>query len=230
MNESGPSFDEWVEYCFTQGYADFHNSNEAELESVWARGERFSMSPVGVTQYMTRLFEAPAFIAEQYSDQHIRDATWFLFGVGSDYCHDARSQEVPPDAQVRWMRSVATLYTDLYDQVCGERGSLPFANLSSELDTAVYMIWDMDCIEGAVMFPEKAPHLVNPGFEVLQTVLASCRMGACLQSALHGLGHIAVFHPARVQDIVDQFLAARGPELPSWLRDYAMDARVGRVH
>ena len=39
-----PTFEEWVDYCFRQGYADFH----AKYASVRARVERFVLLPVDV--------------------------------------------------------------------------------------------------------------------------------------------------------------------------------------
>lgn len=232
-----PTFDEWVHYCLTKGRADFSGTGEpVEDYETWER--RFhGMDRVLLTEYLTRLFAAPAWLAERYTDDQIADATWFTFGCASGYIGDMRSKSVPAELQVRCMRSIATLYTDLFDRVCGRRGADPDSDLRDavEIDGAVYMIWDMDNLEGAIMFPEKGPHLVEPGIEILQAVLDRCRTSACLVSALHGIGHIYCIHSyqgskeiaRRLQAMVDEFLAKRSP--PEWLCEYAANAREGAV-
>jgi hypothetical protein len=77
------------------------------------------------------------------------------------------------------------------------------------------------------MDQDQRPHLVEPGFRVIETVLAECRTSSCRISALHGLGHLHDYHGRRVERIIDGFLAR--PDLPEWLRTYAMKARGGCV-
>jgi hypothetical protein len=95
----------------------------------------------------------------------------------------------------------------------------------SRLEGAVYMIWDMDCVEGAAMW-EQFDYLVDTCFDVLAVAL-DCRSGACRVSALHGLGHLAMYHPQRVEQIVDSFMRKRN--IPQWLREYGEAARAGYV-
>ena len=233
-----PSFDEWVNYCFTQGHGDFSGTSSDDEEVVQAREARFfSMGPSLLTTYLTTLFESPSFVAERYTDNQIAEATWFLFGCGSGFIGDMRRGAVRQDLQVRCVRSITTLYTDLFDRVCGRHGTDPDSDLrdTSEVDGAVYMMWDMDHLEGMVMFPEKGPHLVEPGIEVLESVLRRCRTSACRVSALHGIGHIYCIHnyqgdkaiAARLRALVDAF--TERDDLPEWLRDYAAHAREGYV-
>lgn len=233
-----PTFEEWVAYCFTLGYADFHaDPGGPACDALAARERRFlCLPPQQLGAYLARLFRAPAFLAQRYTHDQIADAIWFLFGVGSSYFHDIRYGELPPDLQVEVIASVATLYTDLFDVVCGARDADVDEAGATEgrVDAAVYMIWDMDQIEGTILFPEKAPHLVEPALGVLQTILARCRTNACLTSALHGLGHIRAYHEgqnkalaARALALIDQFLNQRNPS-PS-VCDYAQAARSGFI-
>ena len=105
----------------------------------------FSMDPSLLTSFMIRLFESPSFVAERYTGYQIARATWFLFGGGSGYIHEMRSGAVPSGLQVRCVRSLTTLYTDLYDRVCGRHRTDPDSDLreSDELDGAVYAMWDL---------------------------------------------------------------------------------------
>ncbi|MCW5768956.1 MAG: hypothetical protein KIT19_09750 [Phycisphaeraceae bacterium] len=239
-DELTPTFDEWVTYCFTQGQDDFSGTSPDGDEAANARTEKFlGMSPLLLTTYLTQLFESPSFVAKRYTDKQIAQATWFIFGHGSCYIGDMRRGDIPPELQVRCVRSITTLYTDMFDRVCGRHGTDPDSDLrdSVEVDGAVYMMWDMDNLEGMVMFPEKGPHLVEPGIEVLEHVLLRCRTSACRVSALHGIGHIYGIHSysgdgdkaiaARLRAIVDAFMDR--DDLPEWLREYAAHAREGAV-
>lgn len=220
-----PSFDQWVQHAFTKVVDDSCEAAFGDLD------------PVCVTQFLTKLFESPAFIADRYSNDQIADATWFLFGIDSEYLLNVQSSSVPADMQARCIRSIATLYTDMYDRVCGRRGSDPDTDLreTTEVDGAVYMIWDMNYVECTVMFPDRNPHLVEPGIEVLETVLQECRTSACRVSALHGIGHIRCAREydgdrviaERLKAIIDEFV--HGRDLPDWLGEYAACARDGGV-
>lgn len=232
QRQSAPTFDEWVEYCFTQGPRDFAASgagwSEEDIDPFEEGVNAFErLDPRVLAEYIIRLFRSPAFLADRYAADQIGDGVWFLFGVGSCHFHDVRSDAVPPALQVDCIASVATLYTDLFDRVCCKYGTEPDGKHEDRIDGSVYMIWDMDCIEGAAMFPDEYPRLVEPTFGVLESVLAQCRMSTCLHSALHGLGHLRAHHPERVERIIDHFVANR--TMPQWIRDYARDARTGCI-
>jgi hypothetical protein len=227
-----PGFQEWAEYCFTLGQEDFRRySTDDEAES---RSQRFhELDDRTTVEYLTRLFEAPEWIADKYTDQQIADGTWFIFGVGSDYLTSRTG--VPPDDAVRCWRAISNLYVQLFDRVCGRRGTDPDAKLDLRVDTAVYMIWDMGHLELSAMFPENAPHLFEPAIQILETALFRCRTAACRQSALHGLGHVAGTHEgkdhpevvARVLGMIDSFL--QRTDVPAWLREYAEQARATSI-
>jgi len=220
MPSNAPTFDDWVEHSLTKGYRVFHGEE--------AEDPRLSSIDEGLlVDYLTRLFEDPSELATRYSRDQIADATWFLFGCASGYFSTVRHAHLAIDRKVRCFRSVASIYTNLYDRLCTQDSETDRSD-SDKLDGAVYMIWDMDCIEVAVMFPEEQPELLEPGFQILETVLQRCLTGACLKSALHGLGHIQMYHPERVSRLIDAFLTRR-VSLAPWLRDYAEQAREGRV-
>lgn len=190
-----------------------------------------------MTTYLTQLFEAPSFIAEEYSDYQIAEAVSFLFGMGSGYIHGICNTGVPPELQIRCIRSISTFYTDLLDRVCGDRGSDPDSDLidESDVDGEVYMIWDVGGLEYIVTCPDRHPHLVEPAIEILENVLRRCRTSACRISALHGIGHILCDRQgegdaskvARLRAMVDEFTDR--PDVPDWLHRYAFDARSGMV-
>lgn len=236
MSESNPpSFEEWVEYCFTNACADWEDYMSEEASHRYDR--LGSLESGMLVSYLTTLFESPAFLADRYTPDSIAKAMWFIFSTRSEYFKQVRLDPINPEEQIRCIRSVATLYTDLLDRVCGDWGRDPDADLRerSKIDEAVYMIWDMDNLEGTLMFPEYHPHLVDPGLFVLETVLRKCRTSACLVSALHGIGHcVGQAHSSghrelmgRLQRLVDGLVFSR--ELPAWLLEYAGAAHDGYV-
>lgn len=233
-----PTFDQWVHYCFTGGRSGFtvHYDDpfeEAGALDAWICG----IDGVLLTEYLTRLFESPQIIDERYSDDQIEHGISFIFGSESGFLFDVRTKKIPEALQIRCIRSIAVLYTDLFDQICGQRGMRPDIDLrdTDEIDGRVYMIWDMDNIEGTLLFPDVAPHLVEPAIEVLDTALNRCRTSACRVSALHGIGHVICTSDTgmrasiatRLRSMVDEFLATKHP--PEWLSEYAGLARQGYV-
>lgn len=231
MDLGVPTFEDWVDYVFTFGYPDFAGTSNLDDESQLARQLRYQLQPMVEIEYLTRLFEAPAFVADRFSDQQIGEATWFIFGVGSGYMERVRSDRVPLEPRVRCVRAIATTYTDLFDRVCGLRGEEPDMDRRDlEPDKSVYMIWDMDGIQYALSANENDP-LSLACFDVLHAGLMKCITSACRVSALHGLGHgisrMRTGSPmvARAQSMIDEFLAKR--RLPEWLREYALAARTG---
>ena len=226
-----PTFDAWVDYCFTQADQDFHAGPYGPDHAVvQARSVLFlNIDPPVLADYIITLFENPEFIANQYTDDQIGKAVWFLFGLGSDYFHDLLSDSVEKSLQVRCMYSVETLYLRLFDRVCCMRGENPKGEyLDTEPDGAVHMIWDMGHIAGWVD-DKRFPHLFEPGLQVLENILMKSRTSTCMLSALHGLGHIFSFDPRHqyCERLIDRFLSER--EVTEEVHDYAIAARSGGV-
>ena len=221
MTSVSPSYEEWIEFCFKDGYAWFNGKREVN--------PKFEIdNPVLVTEYLTRLFENPAFIAQRYDRHEIAEAIWFIFGVGSGYCSDMREPMVPPEKQIKCIHTVGIFYQNLLDKICNRDGTMADVDVTNtdDVDKAVYMIWDMDGLECGAM-ERKYAYLASPILSVLDSIL-SLRTSTCLKSALHGLGHIASCHPENVSRIVNDFLHKQN-DSPEWLRQYARQARKGVI-
>ncbi len=124
------------------------------------------------------------------------------------------------------MRAIFPLFRDLFQRVCSKHLSHLDAASANPLNSACYMFWDMDCLEGAAMFPGYE-HLVDPIFEVLEQILG-LKSPPCRESALHGLGHLQPYHPERVRRIIDESIRQSEWNSPR-LRLYARRARTGTV-
>jgi len=241
QEQATPSFDEWVEYCFTKGESEFHSKAPRE-RSYYAvnsltviRPDLFPRSQIPLDEvagFLVRLFRAPGFIADRFTDDQICDGTWFIFGYGGQYFPYVRRDPVPRELQSAVISSIGTLYTQLFDRLCCERGTDPDNNCieTARLDNTVWMLWDMIGFSlpglDVGLFPS-APDLVDTGFDVLETVLSECRTSSCQMSALHALAHLYALHPERVLRLINGYLETR--QAPPWIRDYACKASRGEA-
>lgn len=237
---SPPTFDEWVEYSFTQGHADFEACSAAgEPDAAMERAARFvdDLPAELLARYVLRLFEDPVWVGQRYNERQIAEWIWYFFGIATQTLRTLYEAPLEQDLQIRCVHSVATVYTDLFDSLCCDRGRRPDECFIQhrDLDIAVGMIWDMDGgLEYPLFQPQDRPQLFEPTFGVLAHILDRCRTSTCRYSALHGLGHLVCFHRHKDEQIalrcvglIDCFLAREG--IPDWLADYARVARRGDV-
>ena len=206
------SFEEWFEVISTL------DSSEAR----WDVDDRIScLPPTVVADYLRRLFLDAPVLCRGITSARLCHMIWFFNGVCSSYWHEVRSKDVPIEMQISTVLALGNFYRDFLDHYpLGDDFD------ASEAETAVYMMWDMDCLEGAAIFPGEE-HLVNPIFEVLGTALR-CKSFGCQRSALHGLGHQEPYHPERVHAEIDWVLSQEG-RLHPLLISYAHDARTGMI-
>lgn len=219
------TFEEWVEYAFNRPVAEpqWYCQHEHGQALDWWQPE-----PTVLAIYLAQLFEHAAFLMDCYSPEQLNQAFWFIAGSGSGYFHIARLHGIPVEMQQRWVRAIFPLYRDLFARICSPHLGHLNEGPANPLNSACYMFWDMDCLEGAAMY-RGSEHLVGPIFEVLEKILTLPSI-ACQESALHGLAHLAPYHQKRVARIVDAYLAA--PPLagiPGKLHRYAESARIGAV-
>lgn len=205
------SFEEWLSTISTFDSADEQYNVE----------ERFvCLPPLVVSSYLRKLLTNAPVLLEGVSASRLARLIWFFNGVCSSYWHEVRSDEVPKEDQIATVRALGAFYRDFLDAypLGDEKDATP-------AETAVYMMWDMDCLEGAAMFPGEE-HLVDPIFEVLGIALR-CRSFGCQRSALHGLGHLEQYHEERVHAEIDG--ALKGTWLHPKLKHYAEQARTGMI-
>ena len=211
-----------MDYCFDRPVTEpkWYDSTSPGLD--W-----YVPGPIDITKFMTQLFSMSGSLAERYRLDQVNQGLYFICGHGSEYFLVARECN-DKDLQVEWVLSILLLYRDLFAKACTDNfrhiGDGP--EPPSPLNDICYMFWDLDCLEGAAMFPGE-DHLVDPIFDVLEGAL-KLHSVACQESALHGLGHLQTYHKKRVRRIIEEFLN-RNKELPAELKDYALSARSGCV-
>lgn len=234
-----PQFDDWIEYCFTRGCADFRDEGSGthyySLQTYFLEEGREQHIPVTTAaDFLCRFFRDPAVAADRFTDEQLADGLWFIFGVASHYFPYVRRDPVPADLQTKLLTALTPLYEVLLDPVCCRRGKADTSTNCVEeeyLDNAVWMIWDMIGFDAegvnAGLFPAEAPHQAGIALDVLEGILSKCRTSTCHMSALHALGHLHARHSQRVVPMIDRHLDR--PGVAGWVRDYALKARSGDV-
>lgn len=122
------------------------------------------------------------------------------------------------------IESIYDLYSEFLRHAC--RSTLAHESRLTELESFTYMLWDVSPLSSLAMM--KSPDGSWPLLRVLERVLYLPHNG-CIESALHGLGHMVHYRGDQViPTIIDRFVAAT-PGLHPHLKQYASAARVGHV-
>jgi hypothetical protein len=91
------------------------------------------------------------------------------------------------------------------------------------------MFWDVTPLSGAWSGISKIERRAY--YDAIAQVMEKClslRNVACVESGLHGLGHMVVDYPAVAEPILDRYLA-KLEKIPAELRGYAQAARTGMI-
>lgn len=168
-------------------------------------------------ELVTRLFEAP----ERLRDLDRGVVGPALWRIVQDDLAAVWDPAIPWELRARCIDAIFTLFARYLAGACEarlshlERGPGP----AREPDGICYMWWDL--------LPLGQDAKVD---EALLGVMERCLdlpAVACVESALHGLGHWHHRTPARVEAIIDGWLARARPTGP--LADYARAARSGSI-
>ena len=224
------SYDEWVAYCFDRDpTTSWWHEIKVDEDGEWFEADWYEPEPRLVVGYLRRLFMESAQLPSAYSPEQLGKGLWFLCCQEAG-CHlrAAFSPVAPQDDRIACVMALKHLYTDLFAKLCTQHFSYidrgPEA--SGPLNGACYMLWEMS---GLTWMPKQPgfDFLADPVLEVLAFVLRSPNE-ACVESALHGLGHLQHHFPDRVPALIDSFLKDR-PNLSPELYAYAGHASRGQV-
>jgi hypothetical protein len=162
-----------------------------------------------------------------FSDSQINHGLSFLFNNScSDTVHSVKAAAVREETKLR----IIAAFSELYSSVFLERCKPVLGHLSqpggSPVNSICYMLWDVSPLSYWEDYPDSEGY-----YEALAQVLAGAlRLPhiACIESALHGLGHLHCYCPGPVEDILSAYL--QSPCRPDGaLLEYAERARTGYV-
>lgn len=216
-----PSYEDWITHCFDHavGNPAWHFDLEAPS---WE-------APAGVTlEYLTRLFATSVSSVGRFNDGQLNQGFWYLASPScSDHMFTLVDTSLSEASRLACVRSMIQLFSELFSARCTD--ALSHGNSTSddksELNAILYMWWDVIPMHGRPDDPSRK-QLDAEVLTVLECQLKSCSL-ACQESALHGLGHWAIYYPERVGSIISRYLLGQAAHSP--LRPYALAASVGHV-
>ncbi|MGH7814807.1 MAG: hypothetical protein ACREQI_12485 [Candidatus Binataceae bacterium] len=245
------SFETWVKWVFDHSVA-------AKGEKEWwfcvpdadEGGRWLDRPPWRVINYMTRLFEDPVPPLKPYSDEQIDQGLWFIFNNSNSRHIDClHSEQVSLAHRRRCIRAIAPLYRKLILPRSAEEIQACLNPPGRPLNSIGYMLWDIVCdASWRPWEPMKRRRIAKRAFggraggspyfpkdlkikrEILCTLseLVTVPHLAGQEAAIHGLGHIEQELRGSSREIIDRFLAEH-PDLHPKLREYALQAREGKI-
>ncbi|MGA9723835.1 MAG: hypothetical protein WBQ86_15360 [Candidatus Binatus sp.] len=224
--QAPPTFDHWVKSIF-----DRPTVEEAWHASYHDNGRWLEQSPAVGLEFVTKLFENPLAYLSGYSDEQINQGVYIIVNTSSSD-HFCGLVEGDVDLALRRMciRSLENLSREVFAPRCSDDVWIYTKPMNEICD----LLWDMVVrgVETTERNPDgtlrsvREPDLDKEILDTLARILATPSI-ACQQSALHGLGHL-VDYAGLGSNVIQQYLDEH-PDLRSDLREYALNALVGRV-
>jgi hypothetical protein len=172
-------------------------------------------------EYLARLFAGSDHILRRFDNAQVDQGLNMIVNNScSDHAYSIVAGHAAWPARRRAIQSIYDVYARLFASRC-EEGLGHLDEADNPLNTICYMWWDVFPARSAPK--DEADEYIS----VLERSLSLTHQ-ACLEGALHGLGHWHHVLPERVESIVDQFLLKRN-DLREELVQYARRARKGAV-
>ena len=216
-----PRYIDWLKYVFDRPVTpNGWYFDEDDLEP-------FQAEPSELVELVACTFENCGRDLSPYSNDQLRYGLSFILENGaSDTVFSLMSEDVSAELRLRAIDSLKHVYTEIFERRCAPvlgHISEPGGNA---LNYICYMLWDVSPLSywERVRNREVFYRAVS---EVLEYSLQSSNR-ACVESGLHGLGHIFSSYPERVEQVIGRFLL-NTPGNALDLRKYAEAARRGCV-
>lgn len=181
--------------------------------------------PATLSSYVSRFNRDIDSIVKEHGEEPVCKAIWYIYGPVSGYMWEVLDASLGP-RRIETMQSLKDLYRRGFAAYCAKyfshlsRGPEP----ARPLNTACYMLWDMDGVECPAINGDV--DMLDASLDVLSFALDTNNW-ACQESALHGLGHLAMSHGKQTAPVIQTCLRRR--PLPAELRAYAERALRGCV-
>lgn len=176
--------------------------------------------------YLARLFIDGDRLLQRFDDAQVNQGLNMIANVScSDHAFSITHPGASWPARQRAIRAIYDVYSKCFARRCTQ--ALSHLNEpASPLNYICFMWWDVF----PARFDPEDPSREGEADEyigVMQRCL-SIAHHACLEGALHGLGHSQMYYPEKVEPIIDRFLQERTDLRPELVK-YALRARDGAV-
>ncbi|MEV0589051.1 hypothetical protein [Nonomuraea sp. NPDC050310] len=185
----------------------------------------FLDDPADSIAVITAFLRRPERALADYTPEEVSSGLWHLAG-NSELFLELYNQDVPLPERLACASAIRELYRRLFEPHCAPVLGHAGAEGHEPLNSICYMWWDAFSTWGRPGDPAARP-IDQALLAVMRDTLSSPNE-ACVEGALHGLGHWHVSYPREVEETVPAWLATR-PEISESLYHYAHAARLGRV-
>lgn len=213
-------YQEWLRHVFDHPVTPngwYFDTEYQELEAADAE----------IVELFTRTMENSANGLASYSDDQVGHGLNYLFSNAcSNVVFSLMSESVEPALKLRALASIETLYRDCFTPRCAPALGHLSQPGGGVLNYICYMLWDVSPLSYWENHNNKQLYYTAIA-GVLEAALTS-ENPACVESALHGLGHIECHCPDKVSKIIGAYLSRNVFVAPE-LRRYAQNAATGNV-
>lgn len=213
-----PRYQEWLTFVF----------DRPETPNGWYFEDgdhEFKASPTEITELITTTNTRCGVDLARYSDRQVNEGLCYIFSqCCTEVAYAIKSCSVPLELRLQAVRSVRHLYTDCFESRCAPL--LDREMSSNPLNFMCCMLWDVAPIAWWEDDPDRAM-FYDAILNVLEPILYSSN-DACVEGALHGLGHIKFYTDERVPAVIGRFLGQRR-DLRKELVEYAQACATGFI-
>jgi hypothetical protein len=222
MSKTDLSYENWIDYVFDHAVPFY--------EQAWyfePNADLWDPKPEQAIAYLTRLFNNPGPMVDQFADSQIGQGLYYLVSSGaSSHCVALTNESVPINQRLGCVHAMLSLFIKLFEPRCRPMLSHQDEASDSELNRICYMWWDVMPL--AALSKPSDPDLIHDACLAVMRSTLALPNPACQESALHGLGHWARAYPEFTAATIDGYLAANPKLRPELLR-YAQAARSGCI-
>ncbi|HNY26004.1 MAG TPA: hypothetical protein PKH31_01355 [Candidatus Sumerlaeota bacterium] len=218
-----PLYDDWIRFLFDRPVTRKKWYDEYEFEG-------FHAEPLELVRLLTATCRRCGTDLEPFSDGQVALGLNYLFiPTVSDVIDPLKNEAVPVADRIEAIESLLTLYTDCFARRCEDRmshvddGRRPL----NDLNLRCYMLWDESGLDYWERVPGKERFYAAVA-GVLEQVLRIDHT-ACIESALHGLGHIQMYAHNEVKFALKGWPNHHKRRFPDALYAYAREASLGQV-
>lgn len=206
-------YQKWLKFLFDQKHEDLENKHDP-LEHL----------EEDVPDYFIHLCQNSAQDLKEYSNRAVAiGLSYILNPCESDYSYQLK-QNLSTTKIQEILLSIQYLYLNIFESYCFKK--LCHTDETSEpLNQLCYILWDMCPLSYFEEYNDKDE--LYRVFTATLNFALSLKNPACIESALHGLGHTELYYPP-ASDIIQKFIDSKQCENEDLL-EYAATAKEGMI-
>ncbi|MFM2269079.1 MAG: hypothetical protein RL757_2520 [Bacteroidota bacterium] len=224
-------YQQQLEYIFNRptGEPEWYWQNDANsLPSGGLGGDNYPFDE-DVCTFFEHLFKNPKTDLAIYNDEQIGLGLNFIFNNAcSNLCNDFQTEDVPFERKINILKGIENLFADIFNPRCEQICSAGSQRALSKINYVCYMFWDITSLSVWNGLDQNKTEIYNKTIANIMKTSLHLTNPACVESGLHGLGHLTLHHAEIAVPIIDKYLQNKKNKNQS-LINYAQAARTGMI-